>query len=63
MFSFVQNCDPERSDDDALSTAPPYPVKQKLTEGIGQDDNVFQDARSSLNSDVKEYDIIAGGVS
>ncbi|XP_038067358.1 6-phosphofructo-2-kinase/fructose-2,6-bisphosphatase 1-like isoform X2 [Patiria miniata] len=57
------NCDPERSDDDALSTAPPYPIKEKLTESIDENDDVFQDARSSLDSDVKEYNTIAGGVS
>ncbi|XP_022097632.1 6-phosphofructo-2-kinase/fructose-2,6-bisphosphatase 1-like isoform X3 [Acanthaster planci] len=58
-----ENCDIERSGDEALSTAPPYPNKEKIPESNGEEDDVFQDARTSLNSDSKEYSIIAGSVS
>ncbi|XP_071810154.1 6-phosphofructo-2-kinase/fructose-2,6-bisphosphatase 1-like isoform X2 [Asterias amurensis] len=56
-----KNCELERSFDDALATVPDYPLTEEELDDTK--DDVFREGTRVLESNAKEYETIAGGVS
>ena len=57
----IKNCELERSIDDALATVPDYPLTEEELDDTK--DDVFREGTRVLESNAKEYETIAGGVS